>query len=610
MLQKRAMLSISSGTLAQGMGRNHMASKLFSEKDKSNIAWFWRRYLKRKTPWLGLILALVLLEGFVLQKFLAITETGLRVIFEQGDIIDLLWICLMVFLIFTVRALVSFVVPTLSVRLASGAVLELRSDLIRHVLYMVQRFFDRTNSSDLILRFVNQVEALSQFVGRTTVEAVRDVATIVIISGYLIYKSALLFGVALLLLPIIFLLMRMVSETIKRIQAQSEQALGSYMNTIEEMSGGMRTIKMTGQEAAEVDRMISESGNIKKLAVNLHMAQALVLPSIDLSSAVVYMVVIGGGGYLALSEASALDGASIIAFLLGLVIVFDPARRLSQFFTKLQTSLILLASVRGVLQTQPDVSDEGNVSKFTDTRIDITLHDIGFSYEADQTLFDGISLQFKAGQKTAIVGSTGSGKTTLLSLMARLYDLNSGAVLFNGQDIKKFTLKSVREKFSIVAQDVVIFNKSIAENIQYADPKASAEAVRAAAKLARIDDLMIERGDQPVGPKGSLLSGGQKQRIAIARAFLKPAPILLLDEATSALDALTEQKVNASFKDLQAGKTTIVVAHKFSSVVDADHIYVLEAGKLVEQGTHADLMAKAGLYASMFSAQDDISISG
>ena len=604
------MLSISSGTLAQGMGRNLMASKFFSEKDKSNITWFWRRYLKRKTPWLGLILALVLLEGFVLQKFLAITETGLRVIFEQGDIMDLLWICLVVFLIFLVRALVSFVVPTLSVRLASGAVLELRSDLIRHVLYMDQRFFDRTNASDLILRFVNQVEALSQFVGRTTVEAVRDVTTIVIISGYLIYKSALLFGVALLLLPIIFLLMRMVSETIKRIQAQSEQALGNYMNTIEEMSGGMRTIKMTGQEAAEVDRMISESGNIKKLAVNLHMAQALVLPSIDLSSAVVYMVVIGGGGYLALSEASALDGASIIAFLLGLVIIFDPARRLSQFFTKLQTSLILLASVRGVLQTQPDVSDEGNVSKFTDTRIDITLNDIGFSYEADQTLFDGISLQFKAGQKTAIVGSTGSGKTTLLSLMARLYDLNSGAVLFNGQDIKQFTLKSVREKFSIVAQDVVIFNKSIAENIQYADPTASPDAVRAAAKLARIDNLMVERGDQPVGPKGSLLSGGQKQRIAIARAFLKPAPILLLDEATSALDALTEQKVNASFKDLQASKTTIVVAHKFSSVVDADHIYVLEAGKLVEQGTHADLMAKAGLYASMFSAQDDILISG
>jgi len=604
------MLSISSGTLAQGMGRNLMASKFFSEKDKSNITWFWRRYLKRKTPWLGLILALVLLEGFVLQKFLAITETGLRVIFEQGDIMDLLWICLVVFLIFMVRALVSFVVPTLSVRLASGAVLELRSDLIRHVLYMDQRFFDRTNASDLILRFVNQVEALSQFVGRTTVEAVRDVATIVIISGYLIYKSALLFGVALLLLPIIFLLMRMVSETIKRIQAQSEQALGNYMNTIEEMSGGMRTIKMTGQEAAEVDRMISESGNIKKLAVNLHMAQALVLPSIDLSSAIVYMVVIGGGGYLALSEASALDGASIIAFLLGLVIVFDPARRLSQFFTKLQTSLILLASVRGVLQTQPDVSDEGTASDFTDMRIDITLDDIGFSYEADHKLFDGINLQFKAAQKTAIVGSTGSGKTTLLSLMARLYDLNSGAVLFNGQNIKQFTLKSVREKFSIVAQDVVIFNKSIAENIHYADPTASPDAVRAAAKLARIDELMVERGDQPVGPKGSLLSGGQKQRIAIARAFLKPAPILLLDEATSALDALTEQKVNASFKDLQAGKTTIVVAHKFSSVVDADHIYVLEAGKLVEQGTHADLMAKAGLYASMFSAQDDILISG
>ena len=337
--------------------------------------------------------------------------------------------------------------------------------------------------------------------------------------------------------------------------------------------------------------------------MRLQKAQALLLPAIDLSSAFVFVLVIGGGGYMVLSDAYTLDGASIIAFILGMVIVFDPARALSQFFTRMHASLVLLDSIKGLIDTDDEKSDDIDKPAFKADTVDIAVNDVVFSYYDGSTVFDGLSVNFKSGQKTAILGSTGSGKTTILSLISRLYEVTEGSITFNGQDARHFSRESLRSHFSVVAQDVVIFNSSIRENIRYANPTASDKKIEEAAKLARIDTLMQERGDLPVGAKGSQLSGGQKQRIAIARAFLRPAPILILDEATSALDAITEKKVNDAFAELQTGKTTIVVTHKFSSVLDADKIYVLEAGHVVEEGIHDEVIKSSSLYKSMFDAQ-------
>lgn len=580
-----------------------MRNKLFSPKDVANMRWFWSEYLKSKTSWLFVILLMIVLQGFVLQQFVSITETGLRVIFTQGNLRDLFEVCGLILIIFSIRAATSYFIPSLSSRLAGEAVLQMRSDLISRILYFDQKFFDTTHSTDLILRLVNQVQDLGLFVGQAMVNAVRDFVIIVMVSGYLIYKSPLLFCSALVALPVIFLMMQVVSTRIKTIRKSFEAVLGRYMSNIDEMAGGMRTIKMARQEKPEIERMVEASTGIKSLFVKLQKTEALMMPSIDLSSAVVYMLVVGGGGYMALSDQFDLDGASIISFLLGLVIVFDPARLLAQFFAKLQANLILLDSIRSLMLIKSEVSDTENAQPFEAKEINIELVNGGFGYTASDPLFEGLNLSFKAGQKTAIVGATGSGKTTVLSLITRLYELSSGQVLFNGNDIKDYTLRSIRDKFSIVAQDIVIFDKSIKDNILYANPEASDEAVLNAARLARIDELMLSRGDTSVGPKGNLLSGGQKQRIAIARAFLKPAPVLLLDEATSALDAITEESVNLAFRELQSGKTTIVVAHKLSGIQDADHIYVLDNGKVIEAGTHEQLMSKNGLYASMFAAQ-------
>ena len=213
-------------------------------------------------------------------------------------------------------------------------------------------------------------------------------------------------------------------------------------------------------------------------------------------------------------------------------------------------------------------------------------------------------MDFKPGTKSAVVGSTGSGKSTILSLIGRLYDVCSGTITFNGQNIDTLSIKSVRDQITIVSQNIVIFDQSIEDNIRYANPTATREMIFEAAKKAKLDKLLLERKQQPVGPNGSQLSGGQKQRIALARAFLKPAPILLLDEATSALDAVTEASIAKSLNKLGDNTTTVVVAHKLSSIKDADTIFVLDDGKLVESGTHSELMKKKKYYANMVKTQN------
>ena len=331
---------------------------------------------------------------------------------------------------------------------------------------------------------------------------------------------------------------------------------------------------------------------------------ALTPPVIDLSSAFVYMLVVGGGGYMALSDQFDMDGASIIAFLIGLVIVFDPARTVAQFFTQLQSSLILLESVQSIFDIEAEQLESGPSYGENSKPIAIRLENVNFNYNAGSETLKNITMDFKPGTKSAIVGSTGSGKTTILSLIGRLYDIDSGTISFNDDDISKLSISSVRDQITIVSQDIVIFDQSLEDNIRYANPLATKAMIIEAAKKAKIDKLLLERKETPVGPNGSQLSGGQKQRIALARAFLKPAPILLLDEATSALDAVTEANISKSLDKLSENTTTIVVAHKLSSIKDADTIFVLDNGSLVEFGTHTELLKKKKYYATMVNAQN------
>lgn len=583
--------------------KSRPANPLYSAMDRENLRWLWHRYLKRYTLWLMLVLFLLLVQGLIYQQFLSITESGLRVIFDAGAVADLIWVCVAVFGLFALRGLLSYLVPRITVWVSNQVIYEMRRDLINHLISLDLAYFERTKSGEIIQRLVTQTQQLGLFFGNATANAVRDAVTVVIVSGYLVYKNPILFTAAIVVLPFIIWVMNFVSARVKEGQGAAETAQADYMNGIEETVNGMRTVKIASQEEVEVARLHKDTRSIRDLLTRVQITQALVMPSIDLSSAFVYVLVIGGGGYMVLNSVFETDGAAILTFLLGMVMVFDPARLLAQYFGQLQSQTVLLERIRNLYNVTPTINDAPDAADVFDTGGDIVFSNVGFAYHDAPPLFDGLDLTFKGGQVSAIVGATGSGKTTILSLLSRLYDVQDGEITIGGTRIDKLRVSALRAAFSVVAQDIVIFNNSIWENIRYVAPMATDAQIWQAAENAEIADLIRARGDTPVGPKGAQLSGGQKQRIAIARAFLSDAPILLLDEATSALDQATEARIKSALNRLTKGRTTIIVAHRLSSIIDAQQIYVLESGRLVEQGMHEELLKNRGYYAQLYRAQ-------
>jgi subfamily B ATP-binding cassette protein MsbA len=356
-------------------------------------------------------------------------------------------------------------------------------------------------------------------------------------------------------------------------------------------------------EEHEKARINSSIENIFRLMDKSYRASAVVSPIAEVLSGMAIVTIIIYGGYQVIAGAS--TAGKLFSFIAAFLLAFEPMKRLAKLSNTLQLGLAAADRLFNMLDVAPAIHDKPDAVTLQVKNPVVSLEDVHFTYEDGSEALRGVSFTAEAGKTVALVGASGAGKSTILNLIPRFYDVTSGAIRVDGHDIRDVTLASLRSNMALVSQEVAIFNDTIRDNIAYGTPGATEEQIIAAAKSAAAHDFISELPEgyhTIVGENGVKLSGGQRQRISIARAMLKNAPILLLDEATSALDAQSERLVQTALEKLQQGKTTIVVAHRLSTIIGADVIHVLSGGKIVESGDHDTLLVKGGIYADLYGS--------
>jgi len=484
---------------------------------------------------------------------------------------------------------------------------DLRAAVYAHLQRMSLAFFTRTRSGEVQSRIANDIGGIDSVVTSTATSTVSTVATVAATVTAMFALSWELTLFSLFLLPFFVWLTRRVGNERRRIQSVRQGRLADMSTLVEESLSvsGILLGKTMGRSHELVSRFSNESSELADLEVRARMAGRWRMASVQMSFAIMPAAVYWFAGYSIVHGGHVISIGTVVAFTTLQTRLLFPMQQLLSVGLEVQTSLALFGRIFEYLDLPVDIVERPGARALSGVRGDVSLDDVWFRYapEAPWTL-EEISAEIPAGTRTALVGETGSGKTTLAYLVARLYEAQRGHVSIDGVDIRDMTLDSLAATVGLVSQETYLFHASIRENLRFACPEASDEEIEDAARAAQIHGLIAslpEGYDTEVGERGYRFSGGEKQRIAIARTVLRNPPVLVLDEATSALDTETERAVQLALDDLSRGRTTIAIAHRLSTIRDADQILVLDAGRIVERGTHEELLEQGGRYSMLLS---------
>lgn len=503
------------------------------------------------------------------------------------------------------RGLCSYGSTYLLAWVANNMLLGLRKEMFQRLLGLSDEHFKRGDSGRLLNRFTIDAGTVTGLATEVITVVVRETLVVVALLAVLLYMSWQLTLIVLVMLPISTFIARIFIKRLRRINRDTISMNAELTRVVREGIDGQRVIKLFDGYEREATRFEYVNGRLRRFAMRAAGADAAMSPLTQFSVGLSVAAVIAVALYQANTEG--LTVGSFAAFMAALGQIFDPMKRLTNIASAMQRMLISAESVFTLIDEQPEV-DSGTKTLAQPVKGRVEFNNVYHRFpNAQSDTLSNVSFVVEPGQTVALVGRSGSGKTTLVNMLPRFVNPISGDVQIDGQDVKDVALRGLRSELSLVSQDVVLFEGTIAENVGYgALHEASRDEIRKALEAANLlgfVDGLPNGMDTPVGENAGQLSGGQRQRLAIARALIKNAPILILDEATSALDNESERQVQASLELLMAGRTTLVIAHRLSTVQKADRIVVLDAGKVVEQGRHEELLEMNGLYASLYRMQ-------